>query len=140
MTLKAPNLRDAELQVTKELPNGAATVVTDGIDLGLSSRAQFAGGLPELLIEAPALVVGDLGNGQTMKYEVFHDSASDFSSEASLYGTPNLTQTGAGGAGAAAATKRVALPSDVSRYLRVKATNSGAGDASDKSVTVSLVF
>lgn len=141
MTLKAPNVRDASLQVTKALPNGAADIYTDGIDLGGSSRAQFDGGhRAELLIEAPALATADLGDGATMKYEVQHDTDSAFGTAESLYGTPNLTQTGAGGAGAAAATKRVALPTDVKRYVRVKATNSAAGDASDKSVTVSLVF
>ena len=138
MTLrKGPQTRDVALKVTKALPNGAATIITDGIDLGHSTNGQPPANV-ELLIEAPALVVGDLGNADTMKYEVFHDTVSTFGSEVSLYGVV-LTQTGAGGAGAAAASKRVALPSDVGRYIRVKATNSAAGDASDKSVSVSLL-
>ncbi len=133
-----PLVKDELLSVTKELPNGAATTVSDGIDLGLSTQATFCCG--EVLIEAPALATADLGDAATIKYEVYHAASSDFSDEASLYGTPQLTQTGAGGAGAAAATKRVALPTNVSRHIRVKATNSAAGDASDKSFTVSLVF
>lgn len=140
MTLLAPNVRDASHVVTKALPNGAADIYTDGIDLGGSAQAQFAGGHAcELLIEAPALATADLGDAATMKYEVQHDTDSAFGTAKSLYGVV-LTQTGAGGAGAAAASKRVALPTDVKRYVRVKATNSAAGDASDKSVTVSLVF
>jgi len=49
-----------------------------------------------------------------------------------------LVQTGAGGAGAAAATARFAIPSDCERYVRVTATNSGTGDASGASMTVNL--
>lgn len=124
-------------RVTKALPNGAATIYTDGIDLGHSANGRPPAGI-ELLITAPALVVGDLANGDTMTYVVQHDTDSAFGTAVSLYGTV-LTQTGAGGVGAAAATKRVALPSDVNRYVRVAATNSAAGDASDKSVIVALV-
>jgi hypothetical protein len=114
--------------------------VTDGIDLGQSAQGDWRSHCGELLIEAPALAVGQLANGETMKYEIFHDTDSAFGSEVSLYGTPNLTQTGAGGAGAAAATKRVALPSDVKRYVRLKATNSDALDCSGADMTLSLVF
>jgi len=138
--LQAPGVRDTNLKVTRALPAAAATVSSTAIDLGLSARSQFAGGPHvELLIEAPVLVVGELGNGATMKYEVFHDSDPAFGTEASLYGVV-LTQTGAGGVGAAAASKRVALPTDVKRYLRLKATNSAAVDASAKSVVAGLVF
>lgn len=139
-TIFAPGVKDSNLTVTKALPNGAATISTAAIDLDVSTRSQFAGGpRVELLIEAPALAFADLGDAATMKYEVYHDTDSAFGSEVSLYGVV-LTQTGAGGVGAAAATKRVALPTDCKRYLRVKATNSAAGDASDKSVIASLVF
>lgn len=133
-------VRDAStaVTVTKALPNGAATVVTDGIDLGHGSKGDFLARC-ELQIEAPALVVGDLANGDTMIYDVYHDTAADFGSEALLLDNV-ITQTGAGGAGAAAQTKQVRFPVDVNRYVRVKATNSGAGDASDKSLTARLVF
>jgi hypothetical protein len=73
-----------------------------------------------------------------MKYEVFHDTDSAFGSEVSLFSTV-LTQTGASSAGCAAATKRVTLPSDVKRYIRVKAVGSTTGDASASSFTASLV-
>lgn len=140
MTIFAPGVRDTSLKVTKPLPNGAATIYTDGIDLGLSARSQFAGGPHvELYIEAPALAFADLGDAATMQYTVQHDTDPAFGSVVDLYGVV-LTQTGAGGAGAAAATKRVALPTDVKRYLRIKAVNSAAGDASDKSVVAGLVF
>lgn len=134
---QGPRLRDELLKVTKALPNGAASIYTDGIDLGLSANGQLPPNV-ELLIEAPALVVGDLGNGDTITYVVEMDADSAFGSPTEVYGIV-LTQTGAGGTGAAAASKRVALPSDCERYVRVKATNSAAGDASDKSVTATLL-
>lgn len=131
-------LKDAKYSVTTALPNGAATVASAGQDLDITTNADFQAGV-ELLIEAPALATADLPDTETMTYDVYHDTASGFGSETLLAGSV-LIQTGAGGAGDAAASVRVALPSDVKRYIRVKATNSGAGDASDKDMTTSLVF
>lgn len=131
-------LKDALMKVTKALPNGAASVTSDAIDLGHSSRGDFLANA-ELLITAPALVVGDLANTETMKYDIIHSDNSDLSSPATLI-TAAITQTGAGGAGAAAATYSWRPPVDVKRYIGVKATNSGAGDASDKSMTLEMVF
>lgn len=137
----APNVRDANIGTSDALPNGATHIHTTAIDLGTSSRAAFDGGQKvELLIEAPALTTGQLGDGNTMTYEVYHDTDSAFGTEVSVYGGPNLTQTGAAGAGAAATRKRVALPTDVKRYVRVKVTNSAAGNASTVKVAVNLVF
>jgi len=131
-------LGDAELTVTKALPNGAATIYTDGIDLGVSDDGLHLADC-ELEISAPALATAELGDGDTIKYSVEMDNDSAFGSPTALF--PDvLTQTGADAAGAAAATKRVRLPSDVERYIRVKAVNSAAGNASGKSVTASLLF
>lgn len=129
---------DRNLYQTKALPNGAASTATDGFDLGHGARGDFLAPC-ELKISAPALVVGDLANGETIKYTIEHDDAAGFGTVATVEADV-ITQTGAGGAGAAAATKTVRLPVDVKRYVRVKATNSGAGDASDKTMTVELLF
>lgn len=129
---------DAQLVVTKALPNGAASVTTDGFDLGHGTTGDFLANC-ELVISAPALVVGDLADAATMTYIVQHDTDAAFGTVATLIDNA-LVQTGAGGAGAAAATATIRLPSTTKRHVRVKATNSGAGDASDKSVTVSLKF
>jgi hypothetical protein len=138
MSLENKSLvQDFDTQVSKALPAGAATIYTDGIDLGHTANGRVPPGT-ELIVNAPALVVGDLGNGATMTYVVQMDSDSAFGSPTSIYGTV-LTQTGADGTGAAAATKRVALPSDCERYIRVAATNSAAGDASDKTLEVTLL-
>ncbi len=131
-------LRDGALQVTKALPNGAATIYTDGIDLEHDASGVHVADC-ELLVEAPALETADLGDAATMTYDVEHADESDFSDAEDLANSV-LVQTGAGGVGAAAAEGRFRFPSTVKRYVRVAATNSAAGDASDKSLTAGLVF
>lgn len=133
-----PTMKDTGLQVTKALPNGAASVTTDAIDLGHGANGQFLAQC-ELLIEAPALVVGDLADAATMKFDIVQSANSDLSSP-TVVAKEVLVQTGAGGVGAAAAAARFRPATNSARYVGVKATNSGVGDASDKSVTVSLVF
>jgi len=131
-------LRDTQLKVTKALSNGVGSVYTDSIDLGHGSNGDFLAQV-ELLISAPALTTGQLGDAATMKYDILHSDSPDLSSGASVLETAAITQTGAGGAGAVAATKQVRLPVDVKRYVGVKATNSASGNASAKSVTVELL-
>lgn len=129
-------IKDAALKVTKALPNGAATIYSDGIDLESGASGNLLG--IEVLLTAPALATADLGDAATMTYTLQMDSDVAFGSATDVYGVV-LTQTGAGGAGAAAATKRIALPSNCERYIRVKAVNSAAGDASDKSLTLEVI-
>jgi len=136
MTLQ---LKDANLIKTAVLPNGAAATQTTGFDTGVQSGHGDFLARCELLIAAPALVVGDLADGATMTYSVESDNDVAFGSP-KIVADKVLIQTGAGGAGAAAASARFRLAENTERYLRVKATNSGAGDASDKSMTVSLCF
>lgn len=130
------NLRDAQMSVTKALPNGAAAVSSDGIDLGHDTTGAHLADC-ELLIESPALLTGDLADAATLTYDV-EDSADNATFAAIAKGV--LVQTGAGAAGAAAKSARFRLPSSVRRYVRVTATKTGVGDASDKSLTASLVF
>ena len=133
-----PNMRlaDAQFEVTKALPNGAAAVNSDSMDLEVSSDGLHLANC-ELEITAPALDTADLPDTKTMTYKV---EESDDDSSFNTVADSVLVQTGASGAGAAAATVRVRLPSDVKRYVRVTATNSGTGDASDKSLTAKLLF
>jgi hypothetical protein len=130
------SLRDALLSVTKALPNGAAAVNSDGIDLGHSTNGEHHANCV-LLIESPALLTGDLADAATLTFDV-DDSADNSSFTAIAKGV--MVQTGAGGAGAAAKSVKFRLPPQVRRYVRVTATKTGAGDASDKSLTASLVF
>lgn len=138
MNTNAYNKGDAALSKSKALPDGAANVTTDAIDLGHENTGHFIAAT-ELEVEAPALATAELPDTETMTYDVIASANSDLSSPETI-ATALITQTGADSAGAAAATKRLRLPTDVKRYIGVKATNSGAGDASGKSVKASLLF
>lgn len=131
-------VKDALVKKTAALPNGAATTTTAVIDLGHGSYGDLHANF-ELLIQAPACTTGQLGDGQTLVYTIEHDTDSAMGSAASIYGTL-ITQTGAGGAGAAAAEKKVRLPSDVNRYVRLKCVKTGASNASGVSMTLQPLF
>lgn len=132
-------VKDALLIETEALPNGASSTQTDGFDLG--PLTQNGARLEEIEAEviAPALTTADLGDAATMTYSIETDATSTFGSPTVL-NSALIVQTGAGGAGAAAASARFKIPSDCERYIRAKATNSAAGDASDKSLTFQLLF
>lgn len=130
--------QDAELIQTKAMPTGASAVSTDGFDLGHTTDGHVVQPF-EIKIDAPALTTGMLGDAATVKYDVECDTDSAFGS-ARVIAKEVLTQTGAGGAGAAAATKYFRVPTDCERYVRVKATKSASGDASSVSMTAALVF
>lgn len=132
------SVRDAQLIQTKALPNGAANTATDGFDLGHGPKGDFLADC-ELLIEAPALGVTPLPNAKTMIYSVEHADASNFSDVVQL-ADRIIVQTGADGAGDVAKSARFRLPSNVKRFVRVKATGSASGDASTANFRVSMVF
>lgn len=127
-------MKDANLKVTKVLPAGALTVTSDAIDLMTSTRGDFLADV-EFLLSAPALTVGQLADASTVTYSIEHDTDSAFGTVATLFASA-LVQTGAGGAGAAAATYRFRLPTTVKRYIRAKAVKTGAADASAASLTL----
>jgi hypothetical protein len=130
---------DASVKITRALANANETVASTGIDLGNSAKGDFVAAC-ELEIAAPALTTGELADAKTQKYDVFHDVKSDFSTETKLF-EDVIVQTGAGGAGAAAATVALRLPVDVKQFLRVKITGEAAGgDASAKQATIRLRF
>lgn len=138
-------VRDAALKLTRLLPDGAATVYSDGFDLaggspayGASSRPDFLAQL-EMLLSAPVLAVGQLANASTMTYAIQTDSDPAFGSPKTLIASA-IVQTGDNGAGAATASYRFRLPTDVERYLRVAITNSAAADASAASATLEALF
>ena len=131
-------LADNELTETRALPNGAAAVTGAAIDLGNSVNGDFVANV-EAKIIAPALVVGDLANGDTMVYDLITSASSNLGTPTTLVAAA-ITQTGAAGAGAATDTWQGKLPNDVLRYIGLRATNDGAGDASDKSATLQLLF
>jgi hypothetical protein len=127
-------LRDNQLKATKALPNGIATVTSDSFVLGNGTKGDFT--TPgEFLLTAPALTVAQLANASTMRYDLVCSVNADLSTPTVLV-TGAITQTGAGGVGAAAATYRFRPASNVSTYFGFKATNSAAADASAASATL----
>jgi hypothetical protein len=139
-------LRDASLKVTRALPNGAATVTSVSIDTGLNAGAIGAGVLGNQAIEgeyeltAPALATGQLGDAATMKYNIVTADSADLQTNPVTYITAAITQTGAGGAGAAGQVFRFRLPTTAKRYVGFTATNSAAGNASAASAFLELLL
>ena len=131
-------VEDAQLQRSFALPNGANTTNSTGIDLESTPSGSFVADT-EIVINAPALTTGELGDTQTITYSLRQSANADFSGDSELLGGL-IVQTGAGGAGAAAAERRVRLPTNVQRYVRLRAVKTGASNASTKSGTMKMVF
>lgn len=134
-TVSVYGFGDALLRQSKALPNGAANVTSDAIDIGTGANIATH----EFQVDAPALNATQLPNTQTMTYAVVTSANSDLSSP-TVVNASLLVQTGADSAGAAAASATFRLPTDCDRYVGIKATKSGAGDASAASVVLSLKF
>jgi hypothetical protein len=93
----------------------------------------------DLLLSAPILTTSELPDTRTVTY-TFQDSA-DNSSFSAIAGLATLVQTGADSAGAAATTRRVALPSNARQYVRVSvATGASTGDCSAKNMTLEVLL
>jgi hypothetical protein len=132
-------LKDALAKVTRALPASNTNVTSTSIDTGKTTALGTVPDNLELLLSAPALTTGQLADAATMKYDILHSDNADMSSP-STYITAAITQTGAGGAGAAAATFNVRPPSTGKRYWGVKVTNSANADASGSSATLEAIL
>lgn len=138
MATPAYALHDANLAVTGALPNGATSTNTTAIQTHNGTAGDFTAPC-ELYISAPALTTGRLPDSETMVYDVIKSANSDLSSP-TVIADNVITQTGAGGAGAAAAETRVKLPSNVGEYVGVRATASSTVNASAVSMSAKLEF
>lgn len=118
--------RDRLLELSVALPNGAATTRSGRLTLSQTSRGIVTGD-HELVITAPAVAVGPLPDGGTLGYRVV-----SYVNDADSSGTvlQSWTQTGAGGAGAAAAVWRTRLPLRIEGQIALEVVKSGTGDAS----------
>ena len=115
------------------LPNGAATTHSTVIDLGdIDATAENY----ELEVSVPALAVGIQANGETLTANVVAGATT--TPTAVILGSI-IVMTGADGAGSAAASARVRLPSTCARYIRVQFVNT-LGDKSTIDATVGLRF
>lgn len=131
-------MRDAQLVESTPLPDDASTtVVTDGIDLGKTSRGKHLAPC-EFKVSVPAVTTTMLPNTKTLTYSLEHDDDPEFGSAAVLH--PSIiVQTGAGGAGAAASSARYRPPVDVKRYVRLKCV-SGADVTNSSAVSAELAL
>lgn len=130
------NIRDTNLKVTKALPAAAATNYSDAIDLidsapGIKMRAAEI----EVALPATPSLVDDKTITLTLQ-----DSA-DNSTFAAIATLAPIVATGAGGAGAAAITRKFKLPEDVRRYIRLAQTVlTGGGSNVAISTTTSVIY
>lgn len=133
-------VKDNLLIQTAALSNGAGATQITGYDLGHTASklgrnlANF-----EVLIEMPALTTTELPNAETYTMSIEESVDAAFSSPV-IRNANVMQQLGAGGAGAAAKSVRVRLPTDILRFFRIKGTKTGTGNVSAKSMTVSLIF
>lgn len=129
-------VRDTRLKVTRALPGAASTTVNStAIDLGHNTGGDFAANV-EFLLSVPAVNATMAPDTRTFTYSIITDDNSSFSS-AAIVQPGIIVQTGAGGAGAAAATYRFRLPTNCERYVGVRCV-SGASTADASSVSATL--
>lgn len=134
-------VQDNNYSQTLALPSAANTTVTanTSLDTEASSIADFIA-YCELLLTAPALNTTQLPNAATMTYNVVASANSNLAGAVVITGGQSvIVQTGAGGAGAAAATGRIRLPSNIGatgRYIGLQevgaVTNGNCAAASGK--------
>lgn len=133
-------LGDKLLRATRALPASAsATVDGAAIDLQNSARGEFVAEC-QLKLSAPAVNTTMAPDTRTFTYSIITSDQANLGSPTVLYPSV-IVQTGAGGAGAAAATHVCRLPTNVKRYVGVRIV-SGASttDASAVAATVELLF
>lgn len=133
-------LKDAAMRGTRALP-GAASTTVDGaaLDLRVSAKGDFLAQV-EFQLSAPAVNTTMVPNGTTMTYSIIHSDNADLSSPVVLMPSV-IVQTGAGGAGAAAASYAFKVPTDVKQHLGVRIVSSASTtNAAAVSATLEACF
>jgi len=129
-------VKDAQVKNTRALPAAASTTV-DGaaIDLGHGSFGDFVASM-ELKLSAPAVTTTMAPDTRTFTYSIIESDSSNLGTPSIIHSAV-IVQTGAGGAGAAAADVTVRLPVNVKRYVGVRIV-SGASTADASAVSATL--
>lgn len=128
-------IKDEDLKVEVSIPAASANVDSPTIDFGQASSAVLES--LELEISIPALA--SLADATSVTVTV-QDSADD-STFASVSELATFAVTGAGGAGSAAASTKIRLPSTTKRYVNINVeSDSASGDNTASSVTVQPLF
>lgn len=133
----AHGFRDMALKVRRALPDGAAAVTSESIDLRHNASGSHLAP-SEFELVAPALNATQMPDAKTMTYAVMQSDAANMAG-ATVVSDAVLVQTGADGAGAAGSSVRFRVPSNIKRYIAVRATGSAGGDATGADFTVQLV-
>lgn len=134
-------VQDANQSLTLALPNAASTTVnsTNSLDTMCSSIGDFLA-KSEVLITAPALNTTVLPDTKTMTYALLASNNSNMAGAVVVINSA-IVQTGAGGVGAAAATERIRLPTNIGsaygRYIGLQAV-SGANTTNAATLTAKL--
>ncbi len=113
--------QDASLTVATALPAAGATAHSNAIDL--HEKYGYALEDIEYLLSIPA--TPNLADTKNITITV--EDSADGVNFAAVPALATFVVTGAGGVGAAAASRRFRLPSDARRYLRVSAVVDAAG-------------
>lgn len=138
------NIRDALMKQTLVLPSAANTNTSGatGLDTEATSAADFVA-LTECLVTAPALNTTQLPNAATMTYNLLASANSNMAGAVVLQSAV-LTQTGAGGVGAAAATARARIPTNIGitgRFVALQAVGAASnGNCAGSSATLEFLF
>ncbi|MFV0446644.1 MAG: hypothetical protein ACK5Q5_23990 [Planctomycetaceae bacterium] len=127
---------DASLRRTCGLPALAGTTYSNPVDLQLSPRGLLVPFRVELSV--PALTVEELADGETMTYELEFSQSVFFTAAESF--AKVIVQEGGAGGGAPEHVHSFELKAMPYRWMRLKVTNSGAGDASAKTVALLPIF
>jgi hypothetical protein len=114
----------------------AAGAQTEAFDLEQAEGGDIESIVFEL--SAPALLTAQLADAKVVTYTL-QDSA-DGSSFASVDPLITTTQTGSGGAGAAAKAIRFRLPASTRRYVRIAQTASATPGTLTASMVAKLLF
>jgi hypothetical protein len=128
--------KDLQLIKTSALPAAAANNSTAAIDL---QQAAAGVNLDKVDVEVAVPAVPALANTKTLTLTI-QDSANGTDFDA-IPGLATLVLTGAGGVGAAAATRTVKLPTSARRYIRANAAVEADGGSNIAvSYSISLLF
>jgi len=117
------------------------TLLAAGANTASFDLEQATGGDIEAIVfelAAPALATAELSDTKVVTYKL--EDSADNSSWASVDPLIQTTQTGAGGAGAAAKTIRFRLPANTRRYVRIAQTASATPGTLAQAMVAKLLF
>lgn len=119
----------------------SVTLLAAGANTAAFDLEQAVGGDIEAVVfelAAPALTTAQLTDAKVVTYTL--EDSADGSSFAAVDPLITTTQTGAGGAGAAAKTIRFRLPANTRRYVRIAQTASATPGTLTAAMVAKLLF